>query len=158
MKPEVEKTLPKPPDTEIPPPDPEESEPEEREEQAKTIRDTEIARRKEKKKLIEKSIKLRDPLENKSEEQVEESPDDTRQLLVQILRELKTFNRQQHFTEFSISKLLAGVTQMLVILCLILSFWFASGANPRPDAARNCLLVALTLQVLTLTLLTMHKS
>jgi D-glycero-D-manno-heptose 1,7-bisphosphate phosphatase len=158
VKPVIKEAPQEPLETEAAPTEPEESDPDEREEQAKTIRDTEIARRKEKKKLIEKSIKLRDPLENAPEEEVEESPDDTRQLLVQILRELKTFNRQQHFTEFSISKLLAGVTQMLVILCLILSFWFASGANPRPDAARNCLLVALTLQVLTLTLLMMHKS
>ncbi|GEM_PF-89911 len=137
---------------------PEESKPEERDEFAKAVRDTEIARRKEQKKQIEKTIKMRDPLEEEGETPVEEGSEDTHYILAQILRELKALNRQQHFTEFSVSKLLAGVMQMLVVLCLILSFWFAGGANPRPDAARNCLLVALTLQVLTLTLLTMHKS
>ena len=136
----------------------EESEPEEREDFAKAVRDTEIARRKEQKKLIEKSIKLRDPLAKKLEEEVEEGADGIRHLLAQILRELKASNRQQHFTEFSISKLLAGVTQMLVILCLILSFWFVSRADPKPANAQACLLVALVLQTLTLTLLTMHKS
>ena len=138
--------------------EPDDSEPDEREDFAKTVRDTEIARRKEQKKRIEESIELRDSQEEKLGEEIDEGAEGTRHLLAQILRELKALNRQQHFTEFSVSKLLAGVTQMLVILCLILSFWFVSRAEPKPASAQACLLVALVLQTLTLTLLTMHKS
>jgi len=138
--------------------EPDDSEPDEREDFAKAVRDTEIARRKEQKKRIEESIQLRDSLEEGPGEEIDEGVEGTRRLLAQILRELKALNRQQHFTEFSVSKLLAGVTQMLVILCLILSFWFVSRAEPKPASAQACLLVALVLQTLTLTLLTMHKA
>ena len=81
-----------------------------------------------------------------------------RALLGEILREVKSLNRQQRFHEFSVSKLLAGIVQMLVFLCLVLAFWFGSGPEPRSDSVRNCLLLALTFQTMTLTLLIMHRS
>ena len=81
----------------------------------------------------------------------------TKQLLGEILRELKTLNRHQSFTEFSVAKLLAGVVQMLVFLCLILAFWFYTGQEADVQAAQNCLLVGVILQTMTLTLLMMHR-
>jgi len=79
------------------------------------------------------------------------------QFLAQILRELKTLTRQQSFGDFSVAKLLAGVMQMVVVLCLVLTFKFALGAEPRPEATQNCLLLALVFQTFTLTLLVMHR-
>jgi len=78
-------------------------------------------------------------------------------LLTQILRELKHLNRREAFSEFSIPKLIAGITQMLVLLCLILAFMFHAGENAKPDAVQNCLLLALTFQTMTLTLMLMHR-
>ncbi|MCK5114853.1 MAG: HAD-IIIA family hydrolase, partial [Phycisphaerae bacterium] len=82
---------------------------------------------------------------------------DSEHLLAQILRELKTLNRHQSFTDFSVSKLLAGIVQMLVVLCLALWFMFISDIEPKKEAAQSCLLLALLFQMLTLTLWMMHK-
>jgi D-glycero-D-manno-heptose 1,7-bisphosphate phosphatase len=79
-------------------------------------------------------------------------------LLQQILRELRSLNRQQRFSEFSVLKLLAGVIQMVVILCLILAFGFGTGLEDRTDSVHTFLLLAGVLQVMVLSLLVMHKS
>ena len=98
--------------------------------------------------------------ENRTDEpgSAEPKPSDNDVLLGQILRQLKSLNRQQRFSEFSVPKLLAGVVQMLVFLCLIMAFWFSTSPEGKTDLARNCLLLALVLQTLTLTLLMMHRS
>jgi len=80
----------------------------------------------------------------------------TRELLKEIVRQLKTLTRERSFAEFSVPKLLAGVMQMLVFLCLILAFWFGSDPEPNTDATHSCLLAAVVLQTMTLTLLLMH--
>ena len=79
-------------------------------------------------------------------------------LLGQILRELKRLNREHRFAEFSVAKLLAGLVQMLVFLCLILAFWFGSGPEADNAKVQSSLMTGLILQVLTLTLLMMSRS
>lgn len=79
------------------------------------------------------------------------------ELLTGILRELRLQNRQDRFSEFSIPKLIAGIVQMLVFLCLVLVFWFRSGPEPNVEATHTCLSMAMILQMLTLTLLIMHR-
>ncbi len=93
----------------------------------------------------------------KTKRQAPESQTDD--LLKQILRELKSLNRSQHAEkgEFSIGKLIAGILQMLVIACLIMALRAGMGAEPNYDAARNSLLLALTLQTMALTMLSIHK-
>ena len=81
----------------------------------------------------------------------------SRELLVQILRELQAQNRHSRFSEFSVPKLIAGIVQMLVLLCLILVFWFGSGPEPNIQAKQTYLQLAMVLQTLTLTLLVMHR-
>lgn len=81
----------------------------------------------------------------------------TKMLLAQILREVKILNRQHRFAEFSVTKLLAGLTQMLVILCLVLAAVFGTGLEPRSDHVHTCLLLAGVLQTMTLTLLLMQR-
>jgi len=80
-------------------------------------------------------------------------------LLSQILRELKSMNRHQSFrdTEFSVLKLLAGVVQMVVLLCLVLAFMVGSGPEANTGTAHSWLLLGLVLQTLTLTLLMLDK-
>lgn len=84
---------------------------------------------------------------------------ETDKLLQQILRELKTLNRSQHAgkEDFSIGKVIAGILQMLVIACLIMAFRSGMAVEPNYDAARNTLLLALTLQTMALTMLSIHK-
>ncbi len=82
---------------------------------------------------------------------------DTHILLAEILREIKHWNRQHNFTEFSIPKLMAGLVQMVVLFCLILAFWFGSGVEPRMDIVQICLILAMIFQTMTLTFLIMHK-
>lgn len=117
---------------------------------AEQVRHSEIARRKAR--LHRRQAKPSDGAGPSSEE----SPGNEA-LLRQILRELKHFNRRESFTEFSIPKLVAGITQMLVVLCLILAFMFHAGDTARPGAVQNCLLLGLTFQTMTLTLMLMHR-
>ncbi|MBN2210996.1 MAG: HAD family hydrolase [Sedimentisphaerales bacterium] len=81
----------------------------------------------------------------------------TKTLLSQILREVKTLNRQHRYAEFSVTKLLAGITQILVLLCLGLAVVFGTGLEPRTDHVHTCLLLAAVLQTMTLTLLMMQR-
>ena len=116
------------------------------EELSQTVRSHEIARRKaSKQKIISDS-------QSPSEED-----DPSQQLLRQILRELKTLNRRESFSEFSVAKLMAGLVQMLVFLCLIMSLWFIIGREPNPDKAQVALLLAVVFQTLTLTLMMMRR-
>ena len=119
------------------------------------VRSEEIARRKGRKREFAKMPQL-------DTDQTAELGDDDqtvseKDLLGQILRELRSHNRGHSFTEFSISKLLAGVLQMLVFLCLVLVYWYGSGPEPNKDATQTCLLLALILQTMTLTLLVSHR-
>lgn len=122
---------------------------------SESVRSQEIARRKARIKTVPgsqeaaKKIKPKDPAGNESA--------DTRVLLSEILRELKHQNRQHGFTEFSIPKLMAGLVQMIVLLCLILAFWFGSGAESRRELVQICLTLSMVFQTMTLTFLIMHK-
>jgi len=122
---------------------------------SESVRSQEIARRKARIKTVPgsqeaaKKMKSKDPAGNESA--------DTRVLLSEILRELKHQNRQHGFTEFSIPKLMAGLVQMIVLLCLILAFWFGSGAETRRELVQICLTLAMVFQTMTLTFLIMHK-
>jgi len=79
-------------------------------------------------------------------------------LLRQILRELKSLHHERMEPEFSVFKLMAGVVQMMVVLCLVLAFWFNSGREPNNNSVQNCLLTAVVLQGMALTFLTISKS
>lgn len=82
---------------------------------------------------------------------------DITQLWQQMLRELRMLNRQQrHGDDFSVARLFAGMTQMGVILCVIMAFWFGTGAESNTAATHTTLLLGILLQLVTLTLLTIH--
>ena len=90
---------------------------------------------------------------------MESGGEESEVLLRQILRELKTLNRHQHFeeTDFSIPKLLAGVVQLAVLACLILAVAFGIGPESKSDTVHSCLFLAMIFQTLTLTLLIVHR-
>lgn len=79
-------------------------------------------------------------------------------LLRHILRELQVQNREHRFTEFSIPKLFAGIVQMLVVLCLVMAFLFWSDPEGAVGSVHTCLLLGGVFQMMTLTLLMMHRN
>lgn len=50
--------------------------------------------------------------------------DKTHRVIEEILRQLKNTRRTDMFDEFSATKLLAGLVQVLVFFCLLISLWF----------------------------------
>jgi len=76
----------------------------------------------------------------------------TEQLLSSILRQLKTMQRADMFGEFSIMRLLAGVVQIIVLLCLLISLWFLMSPPPRQyNSVFISLGFAMVFQVMSLT-------
>lgn len=75
------------------------------------------------------------------------------QLAEQILLELRRRNEQIH-TDFSVSKLLAGIMQVIVLATLFLGYINARNDLPR---LQTHLLVAITLQTFTIALLIMSR-
>jgi D-glycero-D-manno-heptose 1,7-bisphosphate phosphatase len=72
-------------------------------------------------------------------------------LAAEILRELRRGREQPH-ADFSVSKLMAGVVQVIVLAVLFLAFLNRDGASLQP-----LLLFALTLQTMTIALLIMSR-
>ena len=77
------------------------------------------------------------PAQTASPESLE--PQDTDDLLREIVRLLKAMHRQDMFHEFSIMKALAGVVQVAVVFCLMWSLWLLLDAG-RPPAHVHTLL------------------
>jgi D-glycero-D-manno-heptose 1,7-bisphosphate phosphatase len=71
----------------------------------------------------------------------------------EILRELRRQAQRDLDEEFSISKLLAGIVQMVVVLTLFLAFWYRGN----PPLVLSTLVFALTLQTMTIALLIMGR-
>lgn len=75
------------------------------------------------------------------------------QLAEQILTELR-YNREHHDTDFSITKLLAGIVQIISLAALLLAY--VEGRSSA-QTQQTYVLVALTLQTLTISLLIMGR-
>jgi D-glycero-D-manno-heptose 1,7-bisphosphate phosphatase len=76
----------------------------------------------------------------------------------EILRHVRQFVRSREAEEFSLSKLFAGILQVLVFMPLLLCIWkMLSGQQAAAEAAVWALL-AILLQVMSLTFFVMHRS
>jgi D,D-heptose 1,7-bisphosphate phosphatase len=86
-------------------------------------------------------------------EDIEQSstPEETKQLLNNIMGQLKGMQRANMFGEFSIMRLIAGVVQIIVIFCLLVTIWLLM----RPARQDNSVLIslgfAMVLQMMSLT-------
>jgi hypothetical protein len=60
------------------------------------------------------------------------------------------------FGEFSIMRLMAGIVQIIVLLCLLISIWFLMSPTMQDNAVLITLGFAVVLQVMALTLYIMH--
>jgi D-glycero-D-manno-heptose 1,7-bisphosphate phosphatase len=80
----------------------------------------------------------------------------TEQLLDCILEQLKSMRRSNMFGEFSIMRLMAGIVQIIVLLCLLISIWFLMSPTRQDNAVLITLGFAVVLQVMALTFYIMH--
>ncbi|MFC1738583.1 D-glycero-alpha-D-manno-heptose-1,7-bisphosphate 7-phosphatase [Planctomycetota bacterium] len=103
----------------------------------------------------ENSLKqFKEPQENTSSKN--NSGQHSKELLSGILEQLKTINRQEMFGEFSIMRLLAGVVQIIVLFCLLLSVWFLMSPTRQDNSVFLALGFAMVLQLMSLTLYLMQ--
>jgi len=80
----------------------------------------------------------------------------TEQLLKSIQTQLKNMQRTDMFGEFSIMRLIAGIIQIIVLFCLLISVWFLISPNRQDSAVFIALGFAMVLQLMSLTFYIMH--
>lgn len=71
-------------------------------------------------------------------------------LLRRILEQLKRMQRENMFGEFSIMRLLAGVIQIIVLGCLLISIWFLMSPTRHESSILISLGFAMVLQMMSL--------
>jgi D,D-heptose 1,7-bisphosphate phosphatase len=77
-----------------------------------------------------------------------QQPEKIQQLLEEILRLLKAMQRESMFSEFSITKLLAGAFQAIVFFCLLISVWFWMDPTRPPATVQTMIGYALVFQLM----------
>ncbi len=77
--------------------------------------------------------------------------DRTEQLLNNILRQLKRMHRDDMFGEFSIMRLMAGIIQIAVLFCLLITIWFLMSPDKQDISVLIALGFAMVLQLMSLT-------
>jgi D,D-heptose 1,7-bisphosphate phosphatase len=83
---------------------------------------------------------------------VEQNPaGGSEQLLISILDQLKSMQRAEFFNEFSLTKLVAGVLQVIVLFCILITVWFLMSPTSRGNSVMITLGFAVLLQLMALT-------
>jgi D-glycero-D-manno-heptose 1,7-bisphosphate phosphatase len=91
------------------------------------------------------------------EHPVKDIPEDkTEELLSNILVQLKTMQRAEMFGEFSVMRLLAGVLQIVVLFCLLVTVWFLMSPDRQDNFVFFALGFAIVFQLMTLTFYVMQ--
>jgi D-glycero-D-manno-heptose 1,7-bisphosphate phosphatase len=80
----------------------------------------------------------------------------TQQLLTEIRDQLKSIRRTGMFGEFSICRLIAGILQGLVFLCLLVGLWFLMSPTKQYNPVLISLGFGILLQLMALTFYTMQ--
>jgi D-glycero-D-manno-heptose 1,7-bisphosphate phosphatase len=73
------------------------------------------------------------------------------QLLISILDQLKGIRRAEIFDEFSLTKLIAGVLQVIVLFCILITVWFMMSPTSRSNSVMIALGFAILIQLMALT-------
>ena len=79
------------------------------------------------------------------------SADKTEQLLSSILGQLKSMQRAEMFGEFSVMRLMAGIVQIVVLFCLLVTVWFLMSPDSQENSVFIALGFAIVFQLMTLT-------
>ncbi len=118
----------------------------------------------------EQTPEVAEPVSHTEEQQVQSAPEEpqtqppkeeipgdrTEQSLNSILKQLKNMQRSDMFGEFSIMRLMAGIIQILVLFCLLMTLWFLMSPNRQDNSIFIALGFAMVLQVMSLTFYIMH--
>jgi D,D-heptose 1,7-bisphosphate phosphatase len=92
------------------------------------------------------------PTEPQVQQSKKDIPEDkTEELLSNILIQLKTMQRAEMFGEFSVMRLLAGILQIVVLFCLLVTVWFLMSPDRQDNFVFFALGFAIVLQLMTLT-------
>jgi D-glycero-D-manno-heptose 1,7-bisphosphate phosphatase len=94
------------------------------------------------------------PVPTRTESSVEEPGTGdmtTEQLLSGILEQLRRMHRSNMFTEFSAMRLLAGVVQILVLFCLVITIWLLMSPTRQDTSVLIALGFAMVFQLMSLT-------
>lgn len=86
----------------------------------------------------------------------ETAADTTRELLNSILGQLKTMQREEMFGEFSVMRLIAGVVQIIVFFCLLVTLWLLMSPQRQDNSILIALGFAAVFQLMALTFYVMH--
>jgi hypothetical protein len=81
----------------------------------------------------------------------------TEQLLVDILGQLRNMQRAEMFSDFSIMRLIAGIVQIIVLFCLLITIWFLMSPESQPNSTFIALGFAILFQLMSLTFYIMHS-
>jgi D-glycero-D-manno-heptose 1,7-bisphosphate phosphatase len=73
------------------------------------------------------------------------------QLLNDVMGQLKKMQRAEMFGEFSITRLMAGIVQIVVLFCLVITVWFLMSPNRQDSSVYITLGFAIVFQLMTLT-------
>lgn len=79
------------------------------------------------------------------------------QLLTAILEELKISHRDNMFADFSIARFVAGILQVVVFLCLLISVYFLTSPKGQTDSVLISLGFAVVVQLMSLTFYVMRS-
>ncbi len=103
------------------------------------------------------------PKRKRKQKRMQTSPEEkyvpdnrTEQLLVDILGQLRNMQRAEMFSEFSVMRLIAGIVQILVLFCLLITIWFLMSPEGRPNSTFTALGFAIVFQLMSLTFYIMH--
>ena len=77
--------------------------------------------------------------------------DKTEDLLSSILGQLKSMQRAEMFGEFSVMRLMAGIVQIVVLFCLLVTVWFLMSPERQDNSVFIALGFAIVFQLMTLT-------
>lgn len=92
-----------------------------------------------------------------SSAKLHEAGSETEFLLKSILEQLKNIQRTEMFNEFSVTRLIAGIVQIMVLFCLIITIWLLMSPSRQVDAVLISLGFAAVLQIMALTFYTMQS-
>ena len=105
--------------------------------------------------LAQTSTSLVEPQTNSPEPQI--GGDRAEQLLNGILEQLRSMQRTDMFDEFSIMRLIAGIVQIIVLFCLLISIWFLMSPGKAGNSALIALGFAMVGQMMSLTFYIMQN-
>jgi D-glycero-D-manno-heptose 1,7-bisphosphate phosphatase len=77
--------------------------------------------------------------------------DRTEELLNRILGQLKSMHRDDMFSEFSVMRLMAGMVQVIVLFCLLITLWFLMSPAREDNSVFIALGFAIVFQLMALT-------